>query len=140
MLDKVLKLSDEDLEKYRINPKDYLDLQQEKSETKEKAVANEKTTEMKPINEQKPEQSQNEFKQLNTSHIPDSEYQKYGIKTESLEGELKAMGYGYKSPNLVDITPNIEGVDYRIKARLSLEEQANGSIKIYPIHYSNKLI
>lgn len=49
-----------------------------------------------------------------------------------VEEELKAMGYGYKSPQLFDITPNIERVDYRIKARLSLEEQANGSIKIIP--------
>lgn len=58
------------MDKYRINPKDYLEQQQEKSETKEKAVDNEKITEMKPTNEQNPEQPQNEFKQLDTSRIP----------------------------------------------------------------------
>ena len=132
MLDKILTIDEKELEKYRVNPNDFLNKQQEKSETKEKAMSNEKPTEMKPTNEQKPEQAQNEFKQLDTNRIPDSEYQKYGIKSESLEGELKAMGYGYKSPHLVDITPNIEGVDYPMKARLSLEEQPDGSLKIVP--------
>lgn len=36
MLNKILTIDEKDLEKYRINPKDYLDQQQEKSETKEK--------------------------------------------------------------------------------------------------------
>ena len=42
------------------------------------------------------------------------------------------MSYGYKSPHLVDISPNIEGVDYPMKARLSLEEQPDGSLKFIP--------
>lgn len=73
-----------------------------------------------------------EFKQFDTNRIPESEYQKYGIKPENLEGELKAMSYGYKSPHLVDINPKIEGVDYPMKARLSLEEQPDGSLKFVP--------
>ncbi len=80
-----------------------------------------------PTTEQK-----TEFKQFDTSRIPENEYQKYGIKPENLENELKAMGYGYKSPHLVDISPKIEGVEYPMKARLSLEEQPDGSLRFTP--------
>ena len=138
MLDKILSLSDKELEKYRVNPQDYLNKKQDKSKTeektatKEKEVTNEKTNDMNLTAEQKPEQQQNDFKQFDTSRIPESEYQKYGINPENLVGELNAMSYGYKSPHLVDISPNIEGVDYPMKARLSLEEQPDGSLKFVP--------
>ena len=130
MLDKVLKLSDEELEKYRVNPNDFLNKQQDKKEAKE--ITNEKTNEMKPETEVKTDDHTNEFKQLDTSRIPESEYQKYGITPENLESELKAMSYGFKSPRLVDIKPDIEGVEYPMKARLSLEEQQDGSLKFIP--------
>ena len=81
----------------------------------------------------------NDFKQLDTNRIPESEYQKYGIKPENLEGELKAMSYGYKSLHLVDINPKIEGVDYPMKARLSLEEQPAGSLKFTPHPYQQQV-
>lgn len=42
------------------------------------------------------------------------------------------MSYGYKSPHLVNINPKIEGVDYPMKARLSLEEQPDGNLKFVP--------
>lgn len=132
MLDKVLTLGEKELEKFRINPKDFLNQQQQKSETKEKEVTNEKTNEMKPTTEQKADEQKSEFKQLDTSRIPESEYQKYGIKPENVEGELKAMSYGYKSPHLVEIKPEIEGVEYPMKVRLSLEEQPDGSLKFVP--------
>ena len=129
MLDKVLSLSDKELEKFRIDPRDYLNKEQEQSTKKdEKEVVTEKKEEkMDATTEQK-----TEFKQFDTNLIPESEYQKYGIKPENLEGELKAMSYGYKSPHLVDINPKIEGVDYPMKARLSLEEQPDGSLKFVP--------
>jgi len=132
MLDKVLMLGEKELENFRINPKDFLNKQQDKSETKEKEVTNEKSEEMKPTTEQKADEQKSEFKQFDTNRIPESEYKKYGIKPENLEGELKAMSYGYKSPHLVDINPNIEGVDYPMKARMSLEEQPDGSLKFVP--------
>ena len=133
MLDKVLSLSDKELEKFRIDPREYLNKEQEQStkETKQEStkeqVAEEKKEKMETTTEQK-----TEFKQFDTNRIPEIEYQKYGIKPENLEGELKAMSYGYKSPHLVDINPNIEGVDYPMKARLSLEEQSDGSLKFIP--------
>lgn len=136
MLDKVLTLGEKELEKYRINPKDYLN-NEKKQSTKEteKQVSTEKKEEtMETTAEQK-----TEFKQFDTSRIPESEYQKYGIKPENIEGELKAMSYGYKSPHLVDINPNIEGVDYPMKARLSLEEQPDGSLKFTPHPYQQQV-
>ena len=133
MLDKVLTLSDKELGKHRVNPNDFLNQQEmTKSETKENVVKNEKQVEMKTTTEQKADEQKNDFKQFDTNRIPESEYEKYGIKPENIEGELKAMSYGYKSPHLVDINPSIEGVDYPMKARLSLEEQPDGSLKFIP--------
>ena len=129
MLDKVLSLNDKELEKFRIDPRDYLNKEQEQSAKKDEkeVVTKKKEEKMDATTEQK-----TEFKQFDTNRIPESEYQKYGIKPENLEGELKAMSYGYKSPHLVDINPKIEGVDYPMKARLSLEEQPDGSLKFVP--------
>jgi hypothetical protein len=140
MLDKVLSLSDKELEKFRIDPREYLNKEQEQStkETKQESAKEQVTTKkeekMGTTSEQK-----TEFKQYDTNRIPESEYQKYGIKPENLEGELKAMSYGYKSPHLVDINPKIEGVDYPMKARLSLEEQPDGSLKFTPHPYQNQV-
>ena len=133
MLDKIVHMKEEDLEKYRINPKDYLSKEQEQSakETKQESTK-EQVTEKKEEKMDAPTEQKTEFKQFDTNRIPESEYQKYGIKPENIEGELKAMSYGYKSPHLVDINPNIEGVDYPMKARLSLEEQPDGSLKFIP--------
>ncbi len=58
MLDKVLKLSDEDLEKYRINPKDYMNQQEQSTKESEKQVQTEKKEkkmEATPATEQKTE-------------------------------------------------------------------------------------
>lgn len=49
------------------------------------------------------------------------------------------MSYGYKFPHLVDINPKIEGVDYPMKARLSLEEQPDGSLKFTPHPYQQQV-
>ncbi|OJX87369.1 MAG: hypothetical protein BGP01_00680 [Paludibacter sp. 47-17] len=135
MLDKILHIKEEDLEKYRINPKDYMNNQEQSTKESKKQVQPEKKEEkMDTTTEQK-----TEFKQFDTNRIPESEYQKYGIKPENLEGELKAMSYGYKSPHLVDINPKIEGVDYPMKARLSLEEQPDGSLKFTPHPYQQQV-
>ena len=139
MLDKILTIDEKELEKYRINPNDYLNKQQEQStkESPKQSVTEEKSEAMETKNQKNEQQS--EFKQFDTSRIPESEYQKYGIKPENLEGELKAMSYGYKSPHLVDINPKIEGVDYPMKARLSLEEQPDGSLKFTPHPYQHQV-
>ena len=132
MLDKILTIDEKELEKYRINPNDYLNKQQEQStkESPKQSVTEEKSEAMETKNQKNEQQS--EFKQFDTSRIPESEYRKYDIKPQDIGGELKAMSYGYKSPHLVDINPEIEGVDYPMKARLSLEEQPDGSLKFIP--------
>lgn len=140
MLDKVLSLSDKELEKFRVDPREYLNKEPEQStkETKQESVEEQVNTKKEEKMETTSEQK-TEFKQFDTNRIPESEYQKYGIKPENLEGELKAMSYGYKSPHLVDINPKIEGVDYPMKARLSLEEQPDGSLKFTPHPYQNQV-
>ena len=94
---------------------------------------------METSTKQSTNEQTNDFTPFDTNRIPESEYQKYGIKPENLEGELKAMSYGYKSPHLVDINPNIDGVDYPMKARLSLEEQPDGSLKFIPHPYQQQV-
>ena len=142
MLSKIVTIDEKELEKHRINPNDYLNKQQEQSskETEKQSVTkNQPVTEQKQENMETAAEQKNEFKQFDANRIPESEYQKYGIKPESLDNELKAMSYGYKSPHLVDINPNIEGVNYPMKARLSLEEQQDGSLKFVPYPYQQQV-
>ncbi|WP_108821990.1 DUF3945 domain-containing protein [Dysgonomonas sp. Marseille-P4361] len=139
MLNKILTIDEKELEKYRINPNDYLNKQQEQStkEAQKQSVKEEKSEAMETKNQKNEQQS--EFKQFDTNRIPESEYRKYDIKPQDIEGELKAMSYGYKSPHLVDINPEIEGVDYPMKACLSLEEQPDGSLKFIPHPYQHQV-
>lgn len=140
MLDKILSLSDNELEKFPIDPWEYLNKEQEQStkETIKQESTEEQVTEEKKGKKEGAEQK-NEFQPLDIGRIPESEYQKYGIQPENLAGELSAMSYGYKSPHLIDITPNIDGVDYPMKARLSLEEQPDGSLKFNTHPYQQQV-
>lgn len=140
MLDKVLTLSEKELEKFRINPKNFLNQTQGESQSapKQNEIINPQTEEMKP-HAPKTDEPKTDFRQFDTNRIPESEYQKYGIKPEAIKDELNAMSYGYKSPHLLDITPNIDGVEYPMKARLSLEEQPDGSLKFVPHPYQHQV-
>ena len=140
MLDKVLTLSEKELEKFRINPKNFLNQTKGESQSapKQNEIINSQTEEMKPHVPQTDE-PKTDFRQFDTNRIPESEYQKYGIKPEAIKDELNAMSYGYKSPHLLDITPNIDGVEYPMKARLSLEEQPDGSLKFVPHPYQHQV-
>jgi hypothetical protein len=139
MLDKVRSLSEKELEKFRVDPREYLNKEQEQSakETKQESTK-EKVTEKKEEKMETPTEQKKEFTPLDTNRIPESEYQKFGIKPEDLKDELKAMSYGYKSPHLVEINPNIEGEGYPVKARLSLEEQPDGSLKFISHPYQQQ--
>lgn len=141
LLDKVIKMSDAELENYRVNPKDFLKEGKEEStkETQNQTQSQtttsteEKSAELEPKTEA-PGETRREFTQFDTTRIPESEYQKFGITPEDLEKELNAMSYGFKSPHLIDINLNIDGERYPMQARLSLEEQPDGNLKIisYP--------
>ena len=54
---------------------------------------------------------------------------------EDIEPHLKAMSYGHKSNGLVEMNPELEnGMRVSTKGRVSLEEQADGSLRVVP-HY-----
>ncbi len=148
MLNKVLTLGENQLEKFRINPKDYIKEEQKQDESKvEQSVKEEKPekqVETPPkienmATKNKAAEQKTDYEPLDVSRIPESEYQKYGIKPEDLAAELKAMSYGFKSPHLVNINPKIEGVEYPAKARLSLQEQTDGSLKFVAHPYQNQV-
>lgn len=76
------------------------------------------------------EQAQGKYQPLDLNKVDWKEAEKLGISGDDLRDALKAMAYGHKSPGLVDIKANIDGQDITVKARLSLEQQPDGSIKI----------
>jgi len=79
---------------------------------------------------QMPEQGQGKYQPLDLNKLDWKEVEKLGLSGENLQDTLKAMVYGHKSPGLVDIKPVIDGQEFPMQARLSLEQQADGSIKI----------
>ena len=70
------------------------------------------------------------FQPLDLNKINWKEVEKLGISGEKLQDALKAMVYGHKSPGLVEIRPSIDGQEYPMSARLSFEQQPDGSIKM----------
>ncbi|MFV0554129.1 MAG: DUF3945 domain-containing protein [Mangrovibacterium sp.] len=136
VLDKLVQMDMSELEKYRVNPRDFL---QEEQVQQTNSAINDSTVQQKTEDmEQKNERQKTEFTQLDVTKIADSEFQKLGINPQAVEGELKAMSYGFKSPHLVDINPTIDEVQYPSKARISLEAQEDGSLKIIPHPYQQQ--
>lgn len=134
MLDTVLKLSEKELEKFRINPKDYLGSEQKQTTAQSPAQSSGQAEAVAPGGEKaektEPESEQKvDYTKFTASLIPGSEYEKYGITPETIQGEMNAMCYGFKSPHLIDIKPVIDGVEYPMKARLSLEALPDGSTR-----------
>lgn len=70
------------------------------------------------------------YQPLDLNKLNWKEVEKLGVSGESLQDSLKAMVYGHKSPGLVDIKPAVDGQEFPMQARLSLEQQPDGSIKI----------
>lgn len=70
------------------------------------------------------------FQPLDLNKLNWKETEKLGLSGDKLQDALKAMVYGHKSPGLVDIKPTIDGNEFPMQARLSLEPQADGSIKL----------
>jgi hypothetical protein len=46
------------------------------------------------------------------------------------QGNLKAMLNWHKSPNLIQVNPTYEGIAFQVQARLSFEENPDGSIRL----------
>lgn len=75
------------------------------------------------------------FEPLDVKKIDLDDLEKKGIKMEDLEPFLKAMSYGHKSNQLIDMSPELEGgIRVPTKGRVSLEEMEDGSIRVTP-HY-----
>lgn len=74
--------------------------------------------------------TQEKYQPLDLNNLDWKEADRLGLTGESLRDALKAMVWGHKSPGLIDVKPLIDGVEYPMKARLSLETQPNGMIKI----------
>ena len=77
-----------------------------------------------------------QFQPLDVEKIDRNDLARKGIRWEDMEPHLKAMSYGHKSNKLVDMNPEMEpgGIRIPTKGRISLEEQADGTIKVIP-HY-----
>jgi hypothetical protein len=76
---------------------------------------------------------------MDVSKIDQQELQKYGINAADLEPHLKAMSYRHKSPQMIPLNPELEsGIRVPTKGRVSLEEQADGSLKIIPHYWQEK--
>ena len=79
------------------------------------------------------------FEPLDTSKIDLDDLAKKGIRMEDIEPHLRAMSYGHKSNGLVDMKPELEsGFRVATKGRVSLEEQADGSLKVIPHYWQEK--
>ena len=70
------------------------------------------------------------YQPLDLNKLNWKEVEKLGLSGDSLQDALKAMVYGHKSPGLLEIKPVIDGKEFPMQARLSLEKEADDSIKI----------
>lgn len=84
------------------------------------------------------EQAQGKYQPLDLNNLDWKEVEKYSLTGDHLQDSLKAMAYGHKSPGLLEIRMEIEGKELQAKARLSLEQQPDGTIKIQTHPYQEK--
>ena len=70
------------------------------------------------------------YQPLDLNKLDWKEVEKLGLSGENLQDALKAMIYGHKSPGLVEVKPVIDGQEFPVQARLSLEQQPDGSLKM----------
>ncbi|MCM1301801.1 MAG: DUF3945 domain-containing protein [Bacteroides cellulosilyticus] len=86
------------------------------------------------------EQEQQTFEPMDVSKIDLDDLVKKGIRMEDLEPHLRAMSYGHKSNGLVEMSPELEsGLRIPTKGRVSLEEQPDGSLRIIPHYWQEKV-
>lgn len=82
--------------------------------------------------QQKTQDQSQEYKPVDESRINWGQLEKLGVTREMLEeqGNLKAMLNWHKSPNLIQVNPTYEGIAFQVQARLSFEENPDGSIRL----------
>ncbi|MDR1919235.1 MAG: DUF3945 domain-containing protein [Tannerellaceae bacterium] len=130
-LEKILKYSPirmEDLEPYRIEAKDFLVEKQQQVEKLSPATspAPSPTPPKEGLDTDAPKAT---FQPIDESKINWAQAEKFGITRERLEeaGQLKAMLYGHKSPAMMQLSCEMEGVRFDTQARLSLKERPDGT-------------
>lgn len=76
------------------------------------------------------------FQPMDITKIDRADMERKGIAWEAIEPHLKAMSYGHKSNALVEMSPELEPGGMRVptQGRVSLEEQADGTLRVIP-HY-----
>ncbi len=84
------------------------------------------------------EQAPGKYQPLDLNKLDWKEVDKLGLSGESLQDALKAMSYGHKSPGLLEIRMEIDGKELQAKARLSFEQQPDGTIKIQTHPFQEK--
>lgn len=116
-LKKLIKMDfkPEELEKYRVDPAAELQKLQKVSEAGDTSQA---------------------FQPMDISKIDRADMESKGIAWEAIEPHLKAMSYGHKSNVLVGMRPELAPGGMRVptQGRVSLEEQADGTLLVIP-HY-----
>ena len=124
LLKKILKIQPIDekmLESYRVDPQNYLFAVQEQQGK---------------VQEQNPETHAQKtgFQPINENKINWQQVESLGVNRQMLEetGQLKAMLYGHKSPGLVQLEANFEGIKLDPKARLSFKEMPDGTYNLQP--------
>ncbi|MBF0647867.1 DUF3945 domain-containing protein [Dysgonomonas sp. GY75] len=82
--------------------------------------------------QQKTQDQSQEYKPVDESRINWRQLEKLGVTREMLEaqGNLKAMLNWHKSPNLIQVNPTYEGIAFQVQARLSFDENPDGSIRL----------
>lgn len=127
MLDRLVKidLDPHELELHRVNPAEYLEKVQKQDQKRAQVGAD--------------DTSPSAFQPMDVSRMDRQELQKFGINAADLEPYLKAMSYGHKSPQMIPMNPELEaGIRVPTKGRVSLEEQADGSLRIIPHYWQEK--
>ncbi len=111
----------------------------------DKSLASYKVAPQEVLNQQSQKQGQegestqkNTFQPFDENRIDKDQLKRLGVKWEDVEPNLKAMLYGHKSPQLIEMRPSIEGIEVPTKGRLSLEETPDGSLRIIPHFYQQK--
>ncbi len=84
------------------------------------------------------EQAQGRYQPLDLNKLDWKEADKLGLSGQSLQDALKAMSYGHKSPGLIEVRMEIDGKELQAKARLSFEQQPDGTIKIHTHPFQEK--
>ena len=85
-------------------------------------------------------QEQQTFEPMDVSKIDLTDLVKKGIRMEDLEPHLRAMSYGHKSNGLIEMNPELgNGLRIPTKGRVSLEEQSDGSLRVIPHYWQEKI-